>query len=293
MNLPLSEGQVALFVGYLLKEQLAASTIESYLSGLRQAHIAAGYNGNCLRSDFIKQVIRGRKNQAISNSTTSQSNRLPITPAILALMKKHIKDSNLPKERKLLIWCIATVAFHGGFRIHEILPQKQNCFDPLVTLLNKDISVRNIKIENNELQILQIKLKSEKTNKTGSHTLVDIYQSSTQICPMNAFLKWSTHRSCAEPNLPAFRDETGKPYTGRRFNIFLNDFMETNLPNIQGKITSHSFRAGIATLLGTLGYSDEEIKSTGRWSSQAFLEYLKMPRSKRLTMAREISGLKM
>ena len=280
-------------MGYLLKEQLAASTIESYLSGLRQAHIAAGFNGSSLRSEFVNQVIRGRKNQAISSSSSAVTKRLPVTPALLSLMKKHIKESSIPKERKLLIWCVASVAFHGGFRIHEILPQKQNCFDPLITLLNEDITVKNIKIENSNLQILQIKLKSEKTNKSGRHTLVDIYQSSTQICPLNAFLKWSAHRSSSEPNLPAFRDETGKPYTGRRFNIFLSEFMDSNFPDIQGKITSHSFRAGIATLLGSLGYSDEEIKSTGRWSSRAFLEYLKMPRSKRLTMAREISSLKM
>ena len=285
---------MTLFVGFLLKENLAAGTIESYLSGLRQAHIAAGFNGNGLRSEFIKQVIRGRKNQSFTNPTTAaSSNRLPVTPAILSIMKKHIKESNWPSERKLLVWCIATVAFHGGFRIHEILPQKQSCFDPLVTLLNKDITIKNIQMEGSNLPTIQIKLKSEKTNKTGRHTLVDIYQSSTQLCPVKAYSKWSIFRSNSEPDLPVFRDETGVPFTGRRFNLFLNDFMAKNFPNVQGKITSHSFRAGIATLLGTLGYSDQEIQSTGRWSSRAFLEYLKMPRSKRLTMAREISILKM
>ena len=210
LSFPLSESQVTLFVGFLLKENLSAGTIESYLSGLRQAHLAAGLQGNGLRSEFVKQVIRGRKNQAITNqSNPSTSKRLPITPAILALIKKHLKDSSLPKERKLLVWCIATLAFHGGFRIHEILPQKQNHFDPLVTLLNKDITMKCIKQESSDLHIIQVKLKSEKTNRSGRHTIVDIYQSSTQLCPIQAYSKWLACRSSAEPDLPALEMKQG------------------------------------------------------------------------------------
>ena len=53
----------------------------------------------------------------------------------------------------------------------------------------------------------------------------------------------------------------------------------------------HSFRAGMASLLGTLGYTDEDIQAVGRWSSRAFLAYLKLPRTQRLTMAKKIGEL--
>lgn len=291
MTLPLSESQVSLFVGYLLKENLSASTVESYLSGLRQAHIAAGLSCDTLKSDFIKQVLRGRKNQLISNPQSSNnSNRLPVTPSILALIKKDLKASDLPNERKLLIWAISTLAFFGGFRIHEILSQNTNKFDPLTTLLNEDVDIQSITIENSEHKVIQICLKTEKTNRTGRHNLIDVYPSNGALCPVRAFVKWDNIRSCREKHLPAFRDENGSPYTGRKFNVFLKRFMSSHFPDIKGQITSHSFRSGLATLLGTLGYSDEDIQTSGRWSSRCFEDYLKLPRSKRIHMAKQIAN---
>lgn len=64
-----------------------------------------------------------------------------------------------------------------------------------------------------------------------------------------------------------------------------------HIPGRYGHVSSHSFRSGIATLMGQLGYSDEQIKAIGRWSSKAFEEYLKMPRTKRLAMARHLADI--
>ena len=57
-------------------------------------------------------------------------------------------------------------------------------------------------------------------------------------------------------------------------------------------MTSHSFRAGIASLMGVLGYSDDQIMAIGRWSSSAFERYLKLPRTKRAQMAKELGKLR-
>ena len=46
----------------------------------------------------------------------------------------------------------------------------------------------------------------------------------------------------------------------------------------------------MATLLGQIGFSDEEIQAMGRWSSRAFESYMKMPRTKRATMAKKMSS---
>ena len=34
------------------------------------------------------------------------------------------------------------------------------------------------------------------------------------------------------------------------------------------------------------GYGDEDIQSVGRWSSKAFLEYIKLPRTRRAEVAK-------
>ena len=39
--------------------------------------------------------------------------------------------------------------------------------------------------------------------------------------------------------------------------------------------TGHSFRAGLPTLLQSLGFSEEQIKAWGRWSSSVFQTYAK------------------
>ena len=40
--------------------------------------------------------------------------------------------------------------------------------------------------------------------------------------------------------------------------------------------------------MGQLGYTDDDIKALGHWSSKVFEVYLKLPRTRRLEMAREI-----
>ena len=57
---------------------------------------------------------------------------------------------------------------------------------------------------------------------------------------------------------------------------------------------SHSFRAGIPTLMARAGYSDSEIQRQGRWRSSAFLVYCKLGRASRwkdqLTLTQRISN---
>ena len=45
----------------------------------------------------------------------------------------------------------------------------------------------------------------------------------------------------------------------------------------------------MATLLGTLGFVDEDIMAMGRWSSEAYLRYLKLPRTRHIEMARKVA----
>jgi hypothetical protein len=58
-----------------------------------------------------------------------------------------------------------------------------------------------------------------------------------------------------------------------------------------GKFTTHSFRIGLASELGRLGCSDEEIKEAGRWSSRAFERYIKLRRTRRANAAALIRKL--
>jgi len=58
------------------------------------------------------------------------------------------------------------------------------------------------------------------------------------------------------------------------------------LEGADSQFTSHSFRTGAASMMGVLGYMDDDIKVIGKWSSTAFEKYVKLPRNKRKAVAR-------
>ena len=49
------------------------------------------------------------------------------------------------------------------------------------------------------------------------------------------------------------------------------------LCNIETKFTLHSFRVGAATTAASLGFPEYMIKALGRWSSDAYKVYVKLP----------------
>ena len=292
MNLPLSEKQVLIFIAWLIERGLQSRTISSYLSGLRMIHLSQGIFIPILRSDLVKQILEGRVHlDNISKRLDSKPVRLPVTPTILKLLKLELKEATYSRETKRLIWSVATLAFAGAFRIHEILSPLEHHYDPCFTLLGADIKLTPLTIEGARVETLQVKLKSQKTDRVGVDHIIDVYESNGAICPVRAFKKWSESTTQLVPDKPAFRTESGRPLTGARFNKHLKFLLARHIDYKLGRISSHSFRAGIATIMGQLGYADQEIQALGRWSSRAFESYLKLPRTKRLCMARAIGNL--
>lgn len=134
-------------------------------------------------------------------------------------------------------------------------------------------------------------LKSPKEQKSGGDTIVDVFESGGPLCPVKAFLKWKPSISKSNRGYPIFRKKNGTPLTTRKLNQHLKTLLGEHIPKNTGTISSHSFRIGIASLLGTQGFSDKEIMQAGRWSSRAFERYMKLPRTKRAEIAKKIGSL--
>lgn len=294
MTFPLSEEKALTFIGWLLEKNLTPGTINTYLSGIRQAHLTAGIFISTLRSPVINQIMQGACNlDAMQKRLGNKPTRLPVTPAVLKLIKAELKASPLPKQDKLLYWTICTIAFMGAFRIHELLSRVEGSYDPSFTLLGRDVNMKTIKVNKKEMRTLTILLKSEKSDRVGKSTIVDVYESGGMFCPVRAFEKWKSATTVFASNLPAFRLDSGKPLTGRKFNTMLKQMLGKHLHYERGRISSHSFRSGMASLMGKLGYTEQEIQAIGRWSSQAYQTYLKLPRTQRMRMARHIGNIEM
>jgi len=265
INFPMSTEDVLLFVSWLLTIRgVKAATAESYLSALRQIHLTKGMIVPILRPDIVKTIIMGAKHQdIIKERLENKPKRIPVTVDMLKMIKIELGGMRIPQERRRLIWAVCTLNFFGGFRVHETLSKAEGYFDPAFTLLSRDIKIKQIIVGKTKEKILEVKLKSPKEDKTGKTIIVDIYESHGLLCPVKAFEKWKRTNPPEDRNKPAFRDETGTPLTGRKLNGILKMCLKKHIHYTGGSVSSHSFRSGIASLMGTMGYSDSQIQAIG------------------------------
>ena len=147
--------------------------------------------------------------------------------------------------------------------------------------------------------MLMISLRRPKEVKGSKHEVkvevFDLVEESFYSCPV-AWKKWRTSSKLElEEELPVFRWEDGSFITAGELNKLLKDFLADKVPYEEGIVATHSFRAGIVSVMGVLGYTDEEIMRQGRWRSSSFLEYVKLGRAARLQeqwkLANKISTL--
>jgi hypothetical protein len=291
IELPISTSDTVRFIHYLAKTRgLKGATIRGYLAGLRQLHIARGIDPpQALRSELVKQMLRGLTNSdGMAKRTGEHRGRLPITTGVMLLIKQLTRDTDWDNQKKLLFWAICTIAFAGAFRVHELLTKSPREFDPRFTLLTEDVQTTgNL---SDRTGALHFKLKSPKETRSANPVIIDVLQGEGHLCPVKAFRKWEKARK-PKSGSPLFSDAQGVLFTSGDLNAALKTLLSPYTDPSIGTFSSHSFRIGLATTLGSLGHSDAEVKAAGRWSSRAFEMYMKLPRGRRSDISRGISNL--
>ena len=290
-QLPASQDDITIFVEWLIEDRnVKAGTVKSYLAGIRQMHIVKGMDPPVIRSAGIQWVLKGKKNaENISARRTGQDGRLPMTVNMMKLLKETIRVSDEDITWKLLLWAVCCLAFNGAFRIHELLAKSATEFDVDFTLLTEHIRLREGRATEGG-RFLEVKLQCPKEDKTGKAVIVEVFESTGSLGPVKAFERWRS-RTVAELGYPLFREQCGTPLTGRKLNSWLKRLLSPYVDYSKKKITSHSFRIGLATTLGTLGFSDSDIKQAGRWNSNAYELYMRQPRVKRSGVAKKIGHI--
>lgn len=276
---PMDEPQLVVFVGYLLStNRLKSVSIENILSALRMYHLSQGFYSVLLRPQCVKNLLRGRAHQDALEER-DKPKRLPVTLGVLELLRLALKcDRSMASEEKLVIWAIATVAFHGGFRLGELLSKKARSIDPAFDLQKRDVRHVSTIIEGKTREILVVNLKCPKeTSITKVPIRVEVFGNSTKYCPVTAYANYVEMVGVKDESSAAFRvPRSGNAFRHARMNESLKRLLQPHIS--YGSVTGHSFRAGMATMMGLSGFTDEEIQARGRWSSSAFLRYIKLGR---------------
>ena len=289
LSIPFDQRKTLIFIDYLVRvRNLKASTVNSYLAGIRQLHVIAGEEPPNLRTSLVKLVLKGIGNRdGIQKRSKGSAGRLPMTLNMMLIFKNTIANSDLHKRDKKLLWAVSTFAFAGAFRIGEILSKLESTFDPDFTLLTRDVTSS---LDKDGSSVIHVSLKCPKETKTAAPTVVDLYQNNGPICPVKAFMTWFKSKP-RDKNSPLFRLDNGTPLTGAKLNSYMSKFLGPYTDKSKGTFNTHSFRIGLASMLGSLGYSDEEVQASGRWSSRAFEAYMKLKRTKRSRLGKQIRNI--
>lgn len=121
-------------------------------------------------------------------------------------------------------------------------------------------------------KVLRVRLKQSKTDQLRQGVHVYVGRTGCKLCPIAAILAYMARRRCQEGPFFKFRDN--KPLTKAAFTQRICEALQTiGLP--YQDFAGHSFRIGAATAAARAGIEDSTIRMMGRWSSSAFLTYIR------------------
>jgi hypothetical protein len=160
------------------------------------------------------------------------------------------------------------------------LPPLPSSFDPFQTLLWSDISFRQ-----DSSVLLHIKIPK---SSSPNGDFIDLFPfPDPRYCP-TSFLKQlranQLSLSSFQITLPVFRFSTQKNLTPSHLSSLLCSLLQPlHILGTYDSLSGHSFRAGIPSTLATLPQppSEFKIKLWGRWTSEAYQQYLRLKTDQR------------
>jgi len=267
---PLSKKVVQKYASWCDTDRLLkASSIKTYLYSLSKLQQLKGH-GPILFSSIpqLKDFLRGVKNVP---KTISVKKRKPVSFPMLKLLGKTVNECDWSAYEKTLTWTSFLISYFGSLRISEIISEESMAFDLDRTLCWKDVHFG----ENN----VTLHLRSPKVEHTGGDLICFFPFPVPGLCPVSALRRLKERATAAgvyESRQPVFRLENGTCWSRAAFNNTLRSVVNrTGVAGEESKVTGHSFRGGIPSLLATEASPAAEaaLKEWGRWRSQAFVSY--------------------
>ena len=232
---------------------------------MRNVHITRGLADplpGALRLNLVLKGIRRTK-------ATPPKVKLPVTPLVLYRLRRVLLLK--PADPDKVIWAACCVGFFGFLRTADFAVPSSSKFDPSVHLAVQDVVIDSF----TSPSLLQIRIKMSKTDQFKQGTSVFLAASHNELCPLAALLSYLVSHPPGEGPLFQFAD--GSPLTRPRF---VTEFRKALMAaGVQAEAyTGHSFRIGAATTAAAKGVADNLIKALGRWTSEAYQIYIRLPR---------------
>lgn len=263
--LPASEHILILFVADL-SQRVAYATVRTYLAGVRHLHVAAGMGDPMSGRLKLELLLRGVKR----GKPPRPNSRLPVTPMILRAILKVL--SREPKdENNVMFWAACCLGFSAFLRSGEFTVTSAKVFDP-----DRDMSPNDIAVDSIEgPKRMYVRVKGSKTDQTRQGVTLVVGRTGNELCPIAAMLPYLVIRGKEEG--PLFRWKDKKALSREDLVIRLRKVLRQAGIDCR-RFSGHSFRIGAATTAAARGISDSTIQTLGRWASDSFTRYIRIPR---------------
>jgi site-specific recombinase XerD len=250
--LPTTAATIALYLTYYA-ESLTVSTLSRKLTTIREAHRAAGLEGQFTSDAKLKALWEGIKR----TKGVAQHQKDPLlTEDIRSLVEALPRTVIGVRDRALLL-----LGFSGAFRRSELV----------------SLDVTDLHVTNNGIEIV---LRHSKTDQVGQGTTKAIpFGSSPLLCPVRALNEWLQVIARAEGPLFVSIGK-GQRLTDRRLSDkSVADLIKSYASKAglgDSDYAGHSLRAGFATQAALNGASDRAIMTqTGHRSRSMVDRYVR------------------
>ena len=263
LQLPVPMQSIPLFVAYLFDKGISPKTISTYLSAISYVHKLQNVT-DPTKGFLVQKLIAGAQRLSPSFDV-----RLPITEPLLIKLEQALACTVRSYYDKKLFRAVIVLAFYAFARVGELTIRNKEERDTILQFSDLSFGSK-LRYE----VVAQITFRRFKHNITGREHTITLMSSSNRLSPVRVLQEYLSLRGHAAG--PLFMTSRGQPVTRGRFDKVLRSAL--NFCNLDtARYKGHSFRIGAASLASERGFSDSQIRSMGRWKSEAFKRYIRAP----------------
>lgn len=226
---PTTTDTLCLFAQHLAKRMRSVKVIEAYLYGVVQLHLYAGVKPPDLKHFKVKLTLRGLK-RTLKHRVKQPK---PLTTDLLLKIKQQLNSKN---TEHVVLWAILLTGFFLLLRKSNLVPDKQDTFDPGKQLCKKHIKVTDkvVKVSISWSKTIQFQ---QKKLKLKMYALKD-----NPLCPVQAFKRLFLVTN-PQPHQSCFLASNGLPFSYNMLNYRIKKYLKLAGVKKYKRYSTHSLQS--------------------------------------------------
>ena len=263
-NWPVPLSHLVAFIAFLSIKQLAFSTARLYIASISALHKLRNINDSTAHF-LIGKLLEGFRRGSAKQVRT----REPITYPLLVKVLNVLPAICHSKYELILFKAAFALAFFGFLRISEFALTGKNTAQPRM------LQFDDVRVIDSSPPVALVHVGFSKTDQRGRGTELRLIGNAlSQVCPVTALKEFLEQRG--QHSGPLFCHFDKSPITRYQVQAILRSALSA-VGEPCSNFSTHSFRIGSATSAAANSVSEEKIKEMGRWNSEAYKTYIRIP----------------